>query len=246
MSRRAGLALAAGVLAFAGVTTFVGAASGAPPDFLIADLVMGLTFVVSGLVAIWLRPHSPAGPVLLVSGALWFVGSYAPSRRPVVMHLGFAFEGYYDLLLAALLLMFSSRAPLPRARWLVVALAGAMAVRSFGRLVFQDPALLGCDTCPPNPFALMPSVAAFESTEAAASLAIAGLATTIGVVAVRRLIGGSPVWRRVRWPLLIGGGIAMAAASYDAFEYAWTTATHGPLLEIADPWSAILAWAMFG
>ena len=110
MSRRSGLALAAGVIAFAAITTLVGIASGAPLDFLVLDLVTGLTFVVAGIAAVWLRPGSPAGPMLLVSGGLWYVGSYGPSGQPVVTNLGFAFEGYYDLVLAALLLVLSSPA----------------------------------------------------------------------------------------------------------------------------------------
>jgi hypothetical protein len=160
MSRRRSLLLAAGVVAFATITTFVGSASGAPARFLVLDLVTGLTFVVAGLAATWLRPSSPAGPALLVSGALWYVGSYAPTGQPVVTHLGFAFEGYYDLVLAALLLVLSSPARRLHPRWLIAALAAAMAVRSLGRLLLQDPVRLfpDCGGCPPNPFALCPTL----------------------------------------------------------------------------------------
>ncbi|MBA2313772.1 MAG: hypothetical protein H0V87_00155 [Chloroflexi bacterium] len=247
MSRRAGLALAAGVVAFATVTTSVGSASGAPPQFLIADLVTGLTFVVAGLAAVWLRPGSPAGPMLLVSGALWYVGSYAPSGQPVVTHLGFAFEAYYDLVLAALLLVMSSPAQRLQPRPLIAALATAMAVRSLGRLLLQDPVrLFGCAECPPNPFALWPDLAAFEGVEIASNLAIAGLAALVGLVALRRLLRSGPVWRRVRWPILLAGGLAMTATAYNAFEYARSTATGELLVELAEPWAEIFSWLVFG
>lgn len=108
MSHRRALVLAACVIAFALITTVVGMANGAPVQFLATDLVMGLVFVICGLTAVWLRPASPAGAMLLVCGGLWFVGSYAPTGHPVLFPLGFAFEGYYDLVLAALLLMLSS------------------------------------------------------------------------------------------------------------------------------------------
>ncbi len=245
MSRGAALSLTAGVVAFAIVTTLVGMASGAPPEFLATDLLMGSTFIVAGITAAWNRPRSPAGPLLLVSGALWFIGSYAPSLQPVVMHLGFAFESYYDLVLAALLLMLSTPLEL-RPRWLILGLAGAMLVRSLGRLLFADPALLGCDLCPPNPFAIVPSVAAFETVEVLSSLAIAGLAVAVGVVGILRLAGSGPVARRARWPVAVAGGIAMTAAAYDAFEYAWTTGTHGPLIRVDDPWAGLFSWALFG
>ena len=107
MSRRGGALFAAGVIGFAVVTTLVGVASGAPLDFLIADLVTGMAFVVAGYAATRLRPASPAGPVLLACAVLWWVGSYSPSGQPVVMYIGFAFERYYDLVLGALLLILS-------------------------------------------------------------------------------------------------------------------------------------------
>src|SRR4249920_2774749 len=136
MSRRGGALFAAGVIGFAAVTTVVGIASGAPPDFLIADLVTGMTFVVAGYAAVRLRPASPAGPMLLACGALWYVGSYSPSGQPVVMYIGFAFERYYDLVLGALLLILSSRVQRLEPRWLVIGFAAAFAFRSFGRLFF--------------------------------------------------------------------------------------------------------------
>ncbi|HTE67131.1 MAG TPA: histidine kinase dimerization/phosphoacceptor domain-containing protein, partial [Candidatus Binatia bacterium] len=247
MSRRRGLALAAGVVAFAIVTTLVGMASGAPIQFLVLDLVTGLSFVVAGLAAVWLRPGSPAGPALLVSGALWYVGSYAPSGQPVVTYLGFAFEAYYDLVLAALLLVLSSPTQRLEPRWLIAALAAAMAVRSLGRLILLDPVrLFDCADCPPNPFALWPNLAAFEAVEIASNLAIAGLAALVGLVVLRRLLTSGPIWRRIRWPILVAGGLAMGSAAFDRFEYAWTTATQAPLVELAEPWSEVFGWLMFG
>src|SRR5919106_124444 len=127
MSRRAGVILALAVTAFAALTTGVGTASGAPALFLVLDGTLGLTFVACGLAAAWLRPGSRAGPILMVSGALWFVGSYAPTGQPVLTHLGFAFERYYDLALAVLLLLVSGGVS-RRIRWVLVALAAAMAV----------------------------------------------------------------------------------------------------------------------
>jgi signal transduction histidine kinase len=246
MSRSGGLALATGVTAFAVITTLVGIASGAPAQFLVLDLATGLTFVLAGVTAVWLRPGSPSGPLLLLCGALWYVGSYAPSGQPVVTYLGFAFEAYYDLVLAALLLVLSSPVRRLHPRALVVALAAAMAVRSLGRLLLQDPVrLFGCAGCPPNPFALWPDLAAFETIEVASNLAMAGLLASVGLTALWRLVRSGPVGRRARWPILIAGGLAMGASAFDAFEYAWSTRTGSLLLDLAEPWDGVLSWAMF-
>lgn len=247
MSRRAGVILAVAVTAFAALTTGVGMASGAPTIFLVLDGTLGLTFVACGLAAAWLRPGWPAGPILLVSGALWFVGSYAPTGQPVLTHLGFAFERYYDLALAVLLLLVSGGVS-GRIRWVLVALAAVMAARTLGRLLLQDPVrnFPDCVGCPANPFALWPDLDLFVRAEVVANTAMAVLFVTIGVIASRRLIGFGPIARRVRWPILVAGTIAMAGAAYDAAEYAYTTATDMPLLEWADPWATVFEWGVFG
>ena len=225
------LSLAGLVVAFAAATTAVGAASGAPVHFLLADLVMGMTFVGCGIGAARLRPGSPAGPMLLACGGLWFVGSYAPTGRPMLSELGFAFEGYYDLVLAALLLILSSTAHRLDPRWLVQALGIATGLRSLGRLL-----LLGGDA----------NFAAFELVEILSNLAISALAATIGFVAIRRLLSSGPVWRRVRLLVVGVGGLAMAAAAFDSFEYAWSTATGSLVVQLSDPWAELFAWSVFG
>lgn len=86
-SRRIAVATV-GTLGFAFLTTAVGAASGAPPQFLILDLAIGLTYIVSGVIAWQRRPEVLTGPLLLLCGVLNFVGSYGPPARPIVTNLG--------------------------------------------------------------------------------------------------------------------------------------------------------------
>ena len=245
MSRRVVLA-AIGVAAFALVTTLVGIASGAPVDFLVLDLVTGSSFLAAGLVAARLRPGSPAVPALLTAAALWFVGSYGPSGQPILSQLGFAFERWYDVVLAALLLALSSRAQRLEPPGVVGLLVAAFALRSGGRLFLVDPVRsYGCATCPPNPFAISTDPRAFEAVEIGANTSIAILAAVVGVIVVRRLVQAGPVLRRVRWPILIAGVLAMAAATLDAAEYAWSTATGALLLELGAPLDLVLDWGLF-
>jgi len=247
MSRRGGALFAASVIGFAAVTTLVGVVSGAPLEFLIADLVTGMAFVVAGYAAIRLRPASPAGPMLLACAVLWWVGSYSPSGQPVVMYIGFAFERYYDLVLGALLLILSSRSHRLVPRWLIIGFAAAFAFRSFGRLFFFDPpTMFGCAECPPNPFAFWPDVAAWEATEILGSYAIAAFATAIGVMVVARLLSAGPVLKRARWLILVAGVLAMGAATFDAFEYGFSTAneTQG-LFELEGVAAWLFSWGLF-
>jgi signal transduction histidine kinase len=232
------------VLAFALITTGVGMSAGAPAEFLAADLVGGLTFLVAGVVAAWLRPAALTGPLLILSSALWFIGSYAPTLQPVVMHLGFAFERYYDLVLAVLLLLLIGAAG--RWRWLLVALGIAMAARSAGRLLFVDPVREGCAQCPPNPFALLPSQYLFTASELITNSLIVLLAVAVAGVAVVLLSRAGPATRRARWPILAAGVLAMGAAAYHAAEYAWNAATGDGLIVLDDPWAALWSWGLFG
>lgn len=248
MSRRSAVFLAVGVTLFAALTTVVGAASGAPARFLVLDAATGLTFVVAGLVAAWFRPASPAGLLLLVSGALWFVGSYSPTGRPIVTHLGFAFEGYYDLTLAILLLLLSAPAGGLRPRSLVAVLAGSMAARSLSRLTLTDPAVFmpECTDCPSNPFAIRPDPVLFDRLELITNTVMAIAFVLVAIVAARRLLSASGAARRSRWSVLVAGTLAMAGAAYHALEYAWPAATGTGLLELEEPLHEVRAWLIFG
>ena len=48
------------------------------------------------------------------------------------------------------------------------------------------------------------------------------------------------------WPILVAGIVAMGAASIDAAETAYGTATGVPLIDLSEPWSEIFAWSLFG
>ncbi|MEO5703961.1 MAG: histidine kinase [Candidatus Limnocylindrales bacterium] len=243
MSHRAGLVLAVGAAAFAAFTTFVGAQYGAPPDFLALDLIQGLSFVVAGAAAVWLRPASPAGPLLLVGAIAWFAGSYAPTGEPALTFLGFAFERYYDVALAALLLVLSSPRQRFEPRWLIALLGVAFALRSFGRLFIA----LSCDECGfVNPFAVWVDDAAFTNVEVASNVAIAILLVVTGVTVLLRLARAGPVLRRARWMIFAAGALALTAGTFDALEYAVSTATGTLLLELDEPWAFVLEWGMFG
>jgi signal transduction histidine kinase len=248
MTRRMAIVFGLAATAFAVVTTVVGAFSQAPVEFLVLDGVIGLTFVGSGVVAGWYRPSSPAGPLLVASSALWFVGSYGPTLRPVLSTLGFAFEGYYDLTLAILVLRLSAPGGSMRPRPLILALTAAMAARTAARLFLQDPvAFLGPDSgFPANPFAIAPDPDLFAAIETVASLAMAVLLVLVGLVGAARLAGAGALARRSRWPVLVAGSIAMAGGAWRALDYAWGTATGSALLELHPPLDSIFAWSVFG
>ncbi len=233
-------------IVFVGVTAAVAAASGAPVRFLVLDTAGALAFVLAGAIAWKRRPDVLAGPILVGCAVLWSLGSYSPTMLPVVTHLGFAFEGWYDVALALLVLALPARWPDPRGMRIVAVLAAAFGVRSIGRLLLQDPRLYpDAVGVPPNPFAIAPDRVAFETIEVGASLAIAVACLIVAGIATGRLLAGSRATRRVLWPLLSAGVVAMVVATLDAAGTAVSTATGRPLVELSEPWSEVVAWAGF-
>ena len=163
-------------------------------QFLILDLAIGLTYIVSGMIAWQRRPEVLTGPLLLLCGVLNFVGSYGPTERPVLTTLGFAFEGYYDVALAVLVLALPGRLPQGRSRVVAIAFGAAFLVRSLSRLLLLDFATLpDCEGCPSNPFAIATNLAAYETIETLSSLAIAVLALTVASICLGRLLDARPL-----------------------------------------------------
>jgi signal transduction histidine kinase len=227
------------------LTTVVGAVAGAPPDFLLLDAVIGGVYIGSGVIAWLRRPEVLTGPLLVACGALNFAGSYSPTALPTLSVLGFAFEGYYDLALAVLVLALPGRWPVGLGRWLSIAMLAAFLMRSASRLFLQEPAMFGFDDLPANPFVVASEPSAFIAIETASNAVIAGLAVTIALVCAWRLIASRPVVRHTMWPILVAGIIAMTAAALDAAEYAYSTATGLPLIDLPEELSGFYDWTLF-
>ncbi len=231
---------------FVAVTHYVSIAAGAPLTFLILDTGIGLLFVGVGTVAWLRRPTSRTGPLLVLSGALWSLGSYGPTGFVPAWALGFAFEGYYDVALALLALTFPADRLSRVGRAAMWGLAGGFALRGIGRLLLQDPPRTYPDDFPSgdlvNPFAVLENRAAFETVEVLANATIAILAIVVAFVAVRRLVRSSSLTRSVIGPVLVGSVVAMVFASFDAAEFAWTTATGTALISVPESLSGFAGW----
>jgi signal transduction histidine kinase len=220
------------------VTTLVGDSQGAPTHFLVLDGLGGLLFILSGLVAWSARPEVRTGPLLMASGVLWFVGSYAPTTLVLASLLGFAFERYYDVVLAFLVLTFP-RVPLRGPRLaVVVVLAAAFLVRTAFRLLVE------CSCAGQNPMALVTDDRLFNRSQLLTSWVIVGTALAVLVLAVQRLRSASAAAHRYLAPVVISGSFAALVAAYDAFELAWFVQTGGPVIDLGEPGNEILAWSI--
>ena len=218
------LALAAGLILFAHDPPF----AVAPLDYLF-DAATGVVIAVAGLVAWDRRPGWRTGPLLVLAGYLWYVGSLYVIAGPdsLVPFLGFALRGYYDVILAFVVLAVPGdrlRTRLDRgAVWFLLA---AMVVRSAWRLIGTQPGVGPgyAPTSPPNPILLVTDLDRFIAVDVVLS-AIVGLALfVVAGAAVRRLARSRRGARRVTDPVLIGGALwAALGGLYALSDFVTTT-----------------------
>jgi signal transduction histidine kinase len=229
--------LALAVVAFAITTAVIGAGQGAPARFLILDTAFGLVFVIAGFIAWERRPEVRTGPLLVLSAALWFLGSYAPAGLVPASTLGFAFERYYDLILAFLALTFPDVPLSPIQRLVLGVMAGAFVVRSVSRL------LIDC-ACMPNPFALVTDPILFDRIQLVTSVVIAVAALIVAGLAAARLRGTGPATRRILRPVVAAGVVAALVAAWDAIDLVVFIATGEGLLRFPEPWNETASWTI--
>jgi len=143
--------------------------------------------------------------------------------------VGFAFERYYDVLIAFLVLTFPDGPLRGLRRVVLVALASAFLVRTAFRL------FVGCTCTGNNPFAVLNDDRLFEQSQLATSSAIALAALAVIPLALQRLLSSGRAAHRYLGSVVVCGSIAALVAAYDAFELVWFIRTGGPVFDLGDP-----------
>jgi signal transduction histidine kinase len=190
-----------------------------PLDYLF-DAVTGVVIAVAGLIAWDRRPGRRTGRLLVIAGYLWYVGSLYEFFPPAssVPFLSFVLRGYYDVLLAWVILSFPGDRL--ESRWdraAVVALLATMLVRTAWRLIGTQP---GVGTgnppdAPANPMLLISDVGAFIHVDIVLTFVVGLALVGVAAAVVRRRGAIRPGARWVTDPVLIGGFLwAVLAAAY--------------------------------
>ncbi|MGI9111214.1 MAG: PAS domain S-box protein [Gaiellaceae bacterium] len=212
MSTRTLAALAGAALALAAGATWLVLTSNHdenPAATLAFALTAGLSFVSSGLVALWRRPENRTGVLLVAVGYLWLLGTLAESNSDWVFTVGIAlntvvFGAFVHLLLAFPGGMLGSR----RDAHLVVATYVLVVLGSVAHLMVDERPVPDCGGCVSTL-----AVTDDATAQAVVRLLVSGLAllliVTILVTVGRRFIGSSPALRRALGPVLVSGTIVM-------------------------------------
>ena len=181
--------------------------AGWPLIWAVADLVPGLAFLVCGQIAWQRRPGNRVGPLMVATAFAWYVGTYGAIAEPAITETAHAFQGYYDALLAWLILAYpSGRLASRSSRAVVGALFGVLAVRTVFRIAIIRPTTeYGDLTDPAVADRYVSDVTLRANGDAIFSTIIAILAIAVVVLVVDRWRTQTAAGRRVAGPILLGG-----------------------------------------
>ncbi|MGH3003304.1 MAG: sensor histidine kinase [Gaiellaceae bacterium] len=120
---------------------------GSPP----LVLLVGWSFVGSGLVSGRARPDNRLGRVMIVTGFAWFAIFLTAARDPLLFTIGEAVQSVFLAGFAYLILSFpSGRLQGGLDRIVIVSAVGLVTVVELASLLFSDSSAVLCDGCPRN------------------------------------------------------------------------------------------------
>jgi signal transduction histidine kinase len=184
--------------------------AGWPVTWVVADLIPGIAFLAAGTVAWQRRPDNRIGPLMVATGFAWYVGTYSASFNPLIDAAGYGFQGYYDALLAWLVLAYpSGRLQRRTSRMVIGAFLALLALRSVFRLALFRPSTALDVSDPAAVEQYIADLSLRDSGDALIRLGIAGLSIAILVLIILRLRRETVLGRQVAGPILLGG-IALA------------------------------------
>ncbi len=217
----------------------------APFDYLV-DAATGVILVLAGLIAWDRRPAWRTGPLLVLAGYLWYVGSLYELMPDgsFIPYLGFAFRGYYDVVLAFVVLAVPGDRLRRRSEVAVVAALGvAMAARTAWRLVATPPGVGPgySPDAPASPLLLIHDVDQLIRVDIVLSGLVGIALWLVAAAAVRRLLDRRPGATRMTDPVLIGGALWAALAGAYALAAVVETQTGVAILPDGGP-GRLIEW----
>jgi signal transduction histidine kinase len=169
-------------------------------------LLVGWSFVGSGLVAWWQRPRNRLGAAMVFTGFAWFATFLTDAHDAWIFTLGTALESVYLVGFVFIVLSFpSGRLQSWIERALVLAAAVLVSVVEIVSLFFTDTQAVLCSGCPNNAFELDRNDGAANGILQGQRIAGALLALFAVGLLVRRWRGASEPERRSVAPVLWAG-----------------------------------------
>jgi PAS domain S-box-containing protein len=181
-----------------------------PVSLAIAFPLIGLSFVVSGLIAWTLRPENATGRLLVAVGFLWMLSSLWEANNAWLYGLGAFFGSLFLAGFVHLMLAFPDgrlKTTLERrtvvAVWVIALLANVLPFL-FTRHSSD------CDDCPDNPYLIHDSKSVADALQGVFTVLGGVIFLGVIVLLIRRWRGATPAQRRILGPVYLSGGFAAA------------------------------------
>ena len=173
------------------------------------DLVVGLSFAATGLIAMARRPENNTGRLLLAVTFTWFIAILGTANDAVVSTIGVAGESLVLAAFVHLVLAYPAGRLASRFDRAIVASGYALAlVANLLMLMFEPhPA---CAKCTTNVILIADKPGVGRALDTATNVAAATLIAVVVVMVVVRYRAATPVARRVFRPIGLTGGAALA------------------------------------
>ena len=169
-------------------------------------LLVGWSFIGTGLFAWWRRPENRTGLLMCAIGFAWFATSLSASDNDLLFTIGIALDGIFPAMLGHLLIAFPSGRLETRAERLVV--LGIYGVAT----VLQVPGLLFEESGDPSNLMMVDSNQSLSDLLDGLQYLAAVLITIVGFVVIYRRRAALPAARRpVLGPVLWTGGATLLA-----------------------------------
>jgi signal transduction histidine kinase len=166
-------------------------------------LLVGWSFIGTGLLAWWRRPGNRTGMLMVTAGFAWFATGVSDANGDVLHTVGIALDGLFPAVVGHLLLAFPSGRLETRAeRVLVAALYFTVTVLQVPALLFEDD--------PRSLVVVEPDQDLSDALDAAQYVVVVPLALTSFVLFARRWAAAPGAQRRTLTPVLWTGGVAIA------------------------------------
>jgi hypothetical protein len=201
----------------------------------------GVSFIASGLVALWRRPDNHTGYLLAAVGYLWFFGALTESNNDWVFTIGLALNSLVFGAFIHLLLAFpGGRLTRRRDLWLVVSTYVLVFAGNMVTLLLDEvPDPKSCPDCRSTI-----AVGSNDDLESVLAVIVTALAlailVTVLVVVVRRYLRSQGALRRALGPVLGAGALAMLVLALQVVIDTFSQGSGQPLEYIfprPSPWS---------
>ena len=184
-------------------------------------LLVGWSFIGTGLFAWWRRPANGSGALMVAAGFAWFATGLSASDSDLLYTIGIALDALFPGILGHLLLVFpAGRTRTQTERAVVAAIYFVVTVLQVPSLLFEEPG------DPRNLLIVRSDQPLSDALDVMQLVAALAVFVWSWVLILRRVRAGGAALRRPLIPVLVTGGVAFSVfAVSKVFDAAGDTST---------------------